>query len=317
VLLSASGIVRRYPGTLALNGIHLELRAGEIHALAGQNGAGKSTLIRILAGFERQDEGTIYFDGKPVRPRQDALPIAFIHQDLALIDTMSVAENLAVYDGYRRNGLGLIDWQAVRQKATALLDAVGCSIDPAKTVGELSMAERSMVAIARAVARNARVLILDEPTAALPAADVKVLFDVLQRLRTTGVAMLYVTHRMDEIFALSDRVTVFRDGQVVASDRLAAFTAQSLVGAVTGRAIEQVFPARTVADTEPLLQVEDLMVEAFGPLDFELAKGEILALVGLRGAGHEAVGRAVFGALPRRAGKISLAGRAVAGGIAS
>jgi ribose transport system ATP-binding protein len=296
---------------VALNGVDMELRAGEIHALAGQNGAGKSTLIRILAGVEAQDEGTVTYDGQTVRPRDQSLPIAFIHQDLALVDTMTVAENLALYDGYRMGPLSLIDWGGVRAKARTLLDAVGARIDPTKTVAELSMAERSMVAIARAVARNAKVLVLDEPTAALPASDVATLFSVLRRLQARGVAMLYVTHRMDEIFDLADRVTVFRDGAVVATGPIAEFTPDSLVHAVTGRTIDQVYPTKVPGAADAMLEVRDLHVEAFGPISFGLGRGEILALVGLRGAGHEAVGRGIFGATERRSGHIRLDGRDV------
>ncbi len=313
--LSVSGIVKRYPGTLALAGVDLALRAGEIHALAGQNGAGKSTLIRILAGVEAPDEGTVLFEGTPVRPRDQSLPIAFIHQDLALVDTMTVAENLALYDGYRRGPLRLIDWRGVEARARDALRAVGCDIDPGKTVAELSMAERSMVAIARAVARDAKVVVLDEPTAALPASDVEVLFAVLRRLQARGVAMLYVTHRMDEIFALAQEVTVFRDGAVVASGALGTFTPDSLVEAVTGRAIDQVFPPKVASGGETLLSVRDLMVEAYGPVSFDVAAGEILALVGLRGAGHEAIGRGIFGTEARRTGAVAIAGRTLPPGV--
>ena len=315
--LAVRSIVKRYPGTTALDGVDLTLVAGEIHALAGQNGAGKSTLIRILAGVETQDDGTITFDGVAVRPGHRSLPIAFIHQDLALVDTMTVAENLALYDGYRRGPFGLVDWKAVRDKARQLLLAVGCTIDPSKTVAELSMAERSMVAIARAVARDVKVLVLDEPTAALPASDVAVLFGVLRRLQARGVAMLYVTHRMDEIFALADRVTVLRDGAVVASGALGDFRPAGLVEAVAGRAINQLYPAKTISRSDTLVAVEALFVEAFGPIDLTLRQGEILALVGLRGAGHEAVGRAIAGVLPPRSGKVLVAGRSVGRGIES
>ena len=313
--LSVSGIVKRYPGTLALAGVDLALRAGEIHALAGQNGAGKSTLIRILAGVEAPDEGTVFLDGTPVRPRDQSLPIAFIHQDLALVDTMTVAENLALYDGYRRGPLRLIDWRGIEARAREALRSVGCDIDPAKTVAELSMAERSMVAIARAVARDAQIIVLDEPTAALPASDVEVLFAVLRRLQARGVAMLYVTHRMDEIFSLAQQVTVFRDGAVVAAGPLQAFTPDSLVEAVTGRAIDQLFPPKVPGRGATLLSVRDLMVEAYGPVTFDVAAGEILALVGLRGSGHEAIGRGIFGAQPRRSGGVELAGRPLPQGM--
>jgi ribose transport system ATP-binding protein len=319
-LVTFEGISKRYPGTQALSGVSLAIRQGEIRALAGQNGAGKSTLIRILAGVEDADGGTIRFRGEPVQPRTQRLPIAFIHQDSGLVESMTVAENLALSAGYRRR-FGFVDWRAVGRLAADALSRIGAAINPQASVGELSTAERSMVAIARALALNAEVVVLDEPTAALPSRDVDRLFAVMRRLRDSGVGMLYVTHRLDEIFALCDHVTVLRDGRVVMDRPVAGLETAALVEAVAGRPVDQVFPDLPAPGTRPILEVRGLRVDFFGPVDFTVAEGEVVALVGLRGAGHEAVGRALFGVEPAAGGTVALAGRQVgedvSGAIAS
>jgi ribose transport system ATP-binding protein len=306
-LIAVEGISKSYPGTRALDDVTFSLAAGEIHALAGQNGAGKSTLIRILAGVEAPDRGAVRFRGRVVDPRDRALPINFIHQDHALVDSMSIAENLALSTGYARR-LRLIDWAAVTRNARRALERVECDLDPQKSVGELTTAERSIVALARAIVLEADLIVLDEPTAALPAGDVAMLFRVLRRLRATGVSVLYVTHRLDEIFALADRVTVLRDGKLVESRPVAALSAGDLVRAITGRPIAQLFPERAPPRDNAALAVEDVVVGFLGPVSFQAYSGEVLALVGLRGAGHEEFGRAIFGALPYDSGSIRIMG---------
>lgn len=293
-LLHVDSVWKAYSGTQALSGVSMEVRAGEIHALAGQNGAGKSTLIRILAGVDEPDRGKIFFEGEEVRPAHAHLPIAFIHQNLGLVETMTVAENFALYSGYPRRG-GLVDWKGLKEFARRQLELIECDVDPNEPVEELSIAERSLVAIARAMAQEARILVLDEPTAALPRQDAEHLFGRLKRLRERGVAMIYVTHRLDEIFVLADRVTILRDGERVYTKPIGELDAEGIVEAVAGRSIQQLFPDRVSGGEEVLLAAEELRVGPIGPVDFNLRQGEILALVGLRGAGHESVGRAIFG----------------------
>ncbi len=190
-----------------------DLNAGEILALLGENGAGKSTLIKILAGVYALDDGSVTFRGADVTASLRRLPIAFIHQDLGLIEWMTVAENICLTLGFPRR-LGLVDWEAARRRASAALEMVGAEIDPDLRIQDLSRTEKSLVAIARALAAEAEILVLDEPTASLPADEVARLFDALRRLRARGVGMIYVSHRLDEVFEIADRMVVLRDGRV-------------------------------------------------------------------------------------------------------
>ena len=289
---------------------------GEIHALLGQNGAGKSTLIKVLAGVYPPSGGTIQWRGQPANPAAQRLPIAFIHQDLGLVDSMTVAENVAVQAGYPRRR-GLIDWPGARAAASRALAAMGSRIDPDTLVARLSAADRSIVAIARALAVKCDILVLDEPTAALPAADVERLLATLRRLRAGGLGIVYVTHRLDEVFRLADRVTVLRDGRLISTTAVSETSAQDLVLKIVGRGVADIGATPLSANQRPLLALHDIVVpheEAglIGPVSFSLAAGEILALVGLRGAGHHAVGRALFAALPIRSGHVEMEGRRIA-----
>lgn len=315
-LLEVRGVSKRFTATLALDHIDFDVRAGEIHALLGQNGAGKSTLIKILAGVYPPSGGGVMWRGQPANPAAQHLPIAFIHQDLGLVDSMTVAENVAVQAGYPRRR-GLIDWPGARAAAGRALAAMGSLIDPDSLVARLSAADRSIVAIARALAVKCDILVLDEPTAALPAADVERLLATLRRLQAGGLGIIYVTHRLDEVFRIADRVTVLRDGRLIATAPVGETSAQDLVLKIVGRGVAEIAVAPASASLRPLLKVDDLVVphdEAglIGPVSFSLAAGEILALVGLRGAGHHAVGRALFAALPVRSGRVELEGRQVA-----
>ena len=246
--------------------------------------------------------------GRPVDLRAERLPVSFIHQDLGLVDSLTVAENVAVQAGYRRRG-GLISWRATRRAAAVALDALGGGVDPDARVGSLRAAERSLVGIARALAVEADMLVLDEPTAALPEADVARLLAALRSLRGRGLGILYVSHRLDEVFRIADRVTVLRDGRRVGCEEVSGTTPGRLVELIVGRPLEELFRAPPPAAAATLLQVEGLVTSGAGPVSFSLHAGEILGLVGLRGAGHHAVGRALFGDLERRAGRIALGGR--------
>jgi ribose transport system ATP-binding protein len=310
-LLEISGLTKRFAGTLALDGVDLALAAGEVHALLGENGAGKSTLIKVLAGVHRADGGTIRLEGRDVDPVTESLPITFIHQDLGLVDSMTVAENVAILAGYPRQG-GLISWRRARAAAAEALGRMGGGIDPGARVGRLPAAEKSIVAIARAMAVPCRVLVLDEPTAALPESDVARLLDALRRLREGGLGIIYVSHRLDEVFRIADRVTVLRDGRKVASDRIADTNPAALVRSIVGRSLAELFVKPPPPAAETLLAVEGLVAGPAGPVSFTAAAGEIVGLVGLRGAGHAAVGRAIFGDLAIVAGRVTLGGRDLA-----
>jgi ribose transport system ATP-binding protein len=310
-LLAVSGLTKRFTGTLALDHVDFDVRPGEVHALLGQNGAGKSTLIKILAGVYPPDAGEILFHGHAVRPGIDPLPIAFIHQDLGLVDWMTVAENVAMQRGYPRGPLGLISWGKVRRAAVEALASMGSGIDPDARISTLPAAERSLVAIGRALALRSAILVLDEPTAALPEADVNRLLDALRRLRQNGIGIIYVTHRLDEVFRIADRVTVLRDGRRVATQRVAETSPDELVEKIVGRSMSDAFVKPLPASDRIVLSVDRVTAHAVGPVSFEVTGGEVLGLVGLRGAGHHTIGRAIFGQIPISGGHIALDGRRV------
>jgi ribose transport system ATP-binding protein len=307
-LLEVRSLTKRFTGTLALEEIDFDVRAGEVHALLGENGAGKSTLIKILAGVHQADRGEIRWQGKPIDPAAHKLPITFIHQDLGLVDSMTVAENVAILAGYPRHR-GLISWRKTMSAAAGALARMGGGVDPAARVGDLPAAEKSIVAIARAMAVKCDLLVLDEPTAALPEADVARLLDVLRYLRGSGIAIIYVTHRLDEIFRIADRVTVLRDGRRVVTRPVTETTPTELVHDIVGRSLAELFVKPPAFSAEILLDVEGLVAGDTGPVSFQVARGEIVGLVGLRGAGHDVVGRAVFGDTAMTSGSMQFDGQ--------
>jgi ribose transport system ATP-binding protein len=314
-LLEFRGVSKRFGGTQAVDGVSFDVRPGEILALLGENGAGKSTLIKLLAGIYRIDQGEIRFDGRPEsewrssdRSRQ---PVAFIHQDLGLVEWMTVAENVALGMGYPRR-LGLIDWRAARQTARRVMAHVGCDIDPDRRIFSLTRAEKSLLAIGRALEVQARLLVLDEPSASLPMADVERLFGVLRDLRRQGMAMMYVSHRLDEVMALSDRAAVMRDGRLVTVRETAATSETELVHLIVGKALARAaVKAAPKADSETVLRLSAAGSGNAGPVSFHVRRGEVVGLVGLRGAGQEAISRALFGREPLSAGSMSLFGKDV------
>jgi ribose transport system ATP-binding protein len=236
------------------------------------------------------------------------LPISFIHQDLGLVDSMTVAENVALLAGYPKRS-GLISWKAARVAATAALERMGGGVDPQARVGDLPAAEKQIVAIARAMAVKSDILVLDEPTAALPESDVARLLEILRRLRSKGLGIIYVTHRLDEVFRIADRVTVLRDGKRVSTTSIADTTTTSLVHDIVGRSLSELFIKPSKPTAKQVLSVQELRSGDVGPVSFNLAAGEILGLVGLRGAGHRTVGRAIIGDVALEAGSMNLNGR--------
>ena len=304
-VLQIRGLTKFFGATQALHNVDLSIRRGEIHALLGENGAGKSTLIKILAGVHAPDSGAILLAGRPVQPwlRSARLPISFIHQDLGLIQSMTIAENIALTTGYPLRKQ-LISWSTVNSRARAVLKSLGTTIEPERPVSSLSAAERSIVAIARALAQDCSVLVLDEPTATLPQADVERLFGALARLRAEAIGIVYVTHRLDEVFRLADRVSVLRNGECVASDGVADTTLDKLVIDIIGKPPAEVFVEPPPPQQDVVLEVLEVSGGAIKSVSLRLARGEILGLVGLRGAGHDTIGRMLFGLLPRKTGTV-------------
>lgn len=306
-LLQIRGLVKQLGGTLAVNNVDFDVARGEIHALLGANGAGKTTLIKLLAGIHEPDQGEMVLNGQRIDYRARRPPISFIHQELGLVNWMTVAENMALVRGYARRGL-TIDWRQVRQDAQRALDIIGSDIDPDARISSLLRTDRSVVAVARALATETELLVLDEATASLPESEVARLFEVLQRLKVRGYGMIYVSHRLDEIFRVADRVTVLRDGKKVATQAVRDTTPSELVHMIVGGSPAEVFLTPPESTAKPMLEVEELSVGPVGPLSFQVMAGEMVALAGLRGAGQNAIGRALAGIVSMTSGALRLNG---------
>ena len=313
-LLEVSGVHKRFGGVHALRGAQLALRAGEVHALVGENGAGKSTLINILAGAIRRDSGSIVFAGEDADFRSPAESqhrgIAVIHQELAMLPTLSVAENL--FMGRMPSRLGWVDRRAMRARARELLAEVGLDVDPATRVSDLGVSHQQLVEIAKALSMGARLLIMDEPTASLTEHETQRLLALVRQLRAAGVAIVYVSHRFAEVFAIADRVTVMRDGATVRTLETARTTPAEVVARMVGRELEHSSSAPAGAPGEIVLELRGVSREgSIANVSFDVRRGEIVGMAGLVGAGRSETARAIFGADPHDAGEILLDGRAV------
>jgi rhamnose transport system ATP-binding protein len=307
-----TGISKRFAATQALDDVSLELVAGEVHGLVGENGAGKSTLVKILAGVYQPDSGTILLDGQPVvvpGPAQArALGIAVVHQEPRLFPDLTVAENVFMAHA-PRGTLGTVDWGQMRRSARSIFDELGVKVDAGALVRGLSMADQQLIEIAKALSFDARVLILDEPTASLSAHEVERLFTIVRQTRDRGVAVLFVSHRLEEVFELCDRATVFRDGRHVVTAATSELTPGDLVRHMVGRAVS-LFPKVEAPVGEVLLEVRHLTRRAtFNDVSFTLRAGEILGMAGLVGAGRTEVARVLFGVDRPESGEILLRGK--------
>ncbi|CAB3761971.1 sugar ABC transporter ATP-binding protein [Paraburkholderia humisilvae] len=305
-VIEAVGITKQFPGVKSLDAVSFGVRGGEIHALVGENGAGKSTLMKVLAGAYTPDEGELRFDGQPVEwksPAQaKARGIHIIYQELVLFPQSSVAQN--IFAGMEpRTRLGFIDHRAMTERAATLLRELGVQLDPRERVGTLSVANQQMVEIAKAMASEIRVLILDEPTAVIAGKEVQLLFQRLRVLRERGVAIIYISHRLDEIFALCDRVTVMKDGCKIATQRVAETSHDELVRMMVGREMKDIYPPKAHLDTDikVLMQVEGLHVgNRVADASLCVRAGEIVGLAGMVGSGRTELASGIFGALPAR-----------------
>jgi len=303
-LLEINNLSKAFFATQAVDDVSFHVNAGEIVALMGENGAGKSTVIKMMAGVYRPDGGTMLIEGRPLEQHRDE--VSFIHQALGLIEWMTVAENIALGMGYPTRG-PFIDRKAMRRQALEVLELVGGGIDPDQRIFDLPRTERSLLAIARALVGNPKVLVLDEPTASLPQEDVERLFAVLRRLRDAGTGMIYVSHRLDEIYAIADRAVIMRNGAKVGDRAVADLPHKELVSLIVGR--EAVSVSFAPPQDRIRLQLKDVTVGEVGPLTLDIRAGEIVGLVGLRGAGQAPAGRAIAGVDRITAGAISLDGR--------
>ncbi len=315
-LLVMRRVTKRFFNVVALANVDFDVRRGEIHAICGENGAGKSTLMKILSGVHAPDEGTIEYRDEPLHlhgpQAAQAVGIVMIHQELNLVPHLSVAENIWLAREPRKGPF--IDRAAQRAGARACLARLGAAIAPDARVSSLSVAQQQMVEIAKALSMNAELLIMDEPTSSLTHAESGQLFKVMHELKRAGVGIVYISHRLDELAGIADRVTVLRDGQHVSTKAFAQTSIDEIVAQMVGRALTDKFPQPTRQScAETLLEVRGLRRQGvFGPVDFDLRRGEILGFAGLIGAGRTEVARAVFGADPVDAGSVRFEGRELA-----
>ncbi len=316
-MLKLSNISKSFPGVRALSGIDLEIRAGEIHALVGENGAGKSTMIKIVAGAYQPDSGDIEYDGArlhnitPASAKKAGIHV--IYQEFVLFPHLTVAEN--IYIGHERRGkLGLVDHRQTRRDAAELLKRLGVEIDPDQLVTDLTVADQQMVEIAKALVHKVKLLILDEPTAVISGREADLLFARLKALRQEGVAIVYVSHRLEEIFQIADRVTVFKDGERVTTADISSVDRNKLISLMVGRDLKDIFPPkRARADTgKVVLKAENVTVNGrVRNASIELRAGEITGLAGMVGAGRTELAMGIFGGLPMSSGTVTIDGQPI------
>ncbi|HVN53372.1 MAG TPA: sugar ABC transporter ATP-binding protein [Anaerolineaceae bacterium] len=311
-ILSLTNISKRFAGVHALNGVHLDLCPGEVHALLGENGAGKSTLVKVITGVHQPDSGEITLNGEQIHlsdPRQATrLGISAIYQELSIFPDLDIAENIFV--GRRPTlAAGLVDWRRMYREAGKLLDQLGVHLDLKTKARYLSIAQQQMVEIARALSVNSRILIMDEPTSALTLSEVADLFRIVRRLREDGTAILFISHRLEELFEIANRVTVLRDGAYVDTRTMDEVTQEELIRMMVGRKVTELFPKKEVQQGEVILRVRNLTRKGvFENISFELRKGEILGMAGLVGAGRTEVSQAIFGVVPADEGTVEIDG---------
>lgn len=315
-ILKLEHINKAFPGVKALDDVSLSIRRGEVRGLVGENGAGKSTLMKILTGVYPKDSGRIKIDGKEVKIHSplDAqkLGLSIIFQEFNLVNSLSIAENIFV-GRLPKKGIKGVDWKTVYHQAEELLEKVGLSEDVTKKVGSLSVAGKQMVEIAKALSFHSKIIIMDEPSATLTTNELQHLFEIIDVLKKENITVIYISHRLDEIFRLCDAVTVIRDGAVIDTESIEKLDRQTIISKMVGRSMDQEYPKRTGAPgTETILKVDNLTREPkFRNISFELKKGEILGIAGLVGAGRTEVVRCIFGADKLDSGKIYIRGRQV------
>ncbi|MFP4020916.1 MAG: sugar ABC transporter ATP-binding protein [Halanaerobium sp.] len=306
-VLEMKNITKTFPGVKALDKVNFSLKKGEIHALLGENGAGKSTLMKVLNGIHQRDEGEILLRGEPVefkntKEAQNA-GLAIIHQELELIPYLNVAEN--IFLGREEKKGIFIDYKKLYQKTEDVLDMLGVNIDPRAKIRDLNIGSQQMVEIAKAVSQNADILVMDEPTSSLTKQEIEILFELIERLKKQDIAIVYISHRLEEVFEICDRVTVLRDGEFVGEVETAETDEDELIKMMVGRTIEDRFPEIKFNPGEEILRVENLSVpDEIINASFSLRKGEILGVAGLMGSGRTELAKAVFGVFEEKSGDI-------------
>lgn len=314
-ILAAHRISKSFGEIPVLFSIDFDIRPGEVHAIIGENGAGKSTLIKILSGIEQPTSGTITFDGKPVvlppNGEAEAMGIVLIHQELNLAEHLTVADS--IFLGREIKKFGFLDLKEMRRRATEILETLHVHVDPDARISSLSVADKQMVEIAKAISRDARVLIMDEPTAVLSVGETETLFEQIRRLTARGVAVIFISHKLDEIMTLAQRVTVLRDGQLIATVGTENLTPDSIAQMMVGRELSNLYPPKLEpnVDAPIVLSVKNLSAPGIRNISFDLRRGEILGFAGLIGSGRTAVAETVVGLVHKTAGDIALNGKSV------
>jgi ribose transport system ATP-binding protein len=311
-LLRVEGISKAFAGNRVLQDVTFEVERGEIHAVVGENGAGKSTLIKIIGSIYQADTGTLTLDGRTASFATPAQAmrhgISIVHQELSLVPNLTVAQNIFI-GNEARGPLGLINWRDLNQRASELLRRVGARVDPTELVGELSVGTQQIIEIAKALALDAKVIILDEPTSSLSENEVDLLYKLLDDLRGKGMGIVFISHKLGEVFRLADRISVLRDGKLVGTKRASETTTAEVIHMMVGRHIADLYPGKSSESGAVLLEVKDFSCPPYRrPVSFELRRGEILGFAGLVGAGRTELARAIFGAAPHDAGTVTLDG---------
>ncbi|GMO53689.1 MAG: sugar ABC transporter ATP-binding protein [Termitinemataceae bacterium] len=314
IFLSLKNITKTYPGVLALNNISLDVKRGEVHALVGENGAGKSTLIKTCSGAIESDSGEIIVEGKTFKrmtPKiSEEMGIAVIYQEFNLVDELSVAENIFLGKAIRK-GI-VIDRKAMQERSSEIFRQLDINIDPNTLVKDLTVGYQQLVEIAKAIAENAKLLIMDEPSAPLTNAEVGKMFEMVDKLKESGVTIIYISHRLDEIFRLSDRVTIMRDGQKIETIKTSDTNVEHLITSMVGRELTETFPPRNaVIKDEVLLEVKNLCGNGLKNISFKVHRGEILGFAGLIGAGRTELAELIFGVQPFSSGEIIFKGKSI------
>jgi ribose transport system ATP-binding protein len=315
-LLEMKSISKRFPGVLALDGVNFNLEAGEVHGLLGENGAGKSTLIKILAGDYSKDEGNIVINGQEVEfhspSDSQAMGISVIYQELNTLDTLSVAENIFVGNLPKKAPFGTVDWKTLNRNAKTVLNRMLVYINPKKIVGDLTVHEKQIIEIAKAIYKDAKILVMDEPTAALGEKDTVSLFNIIRSLKLQGVGIIYISHRLKEIFEITDRVTVLRDGRLIGTEHTGETANEKLITMMVGRELKDMYPKRDVPIGDPLLEIRGLNIKGIvEDISFRVRSGEIVGLFGLLGSGRQNIVRALYGIDECESGEFLIDGKSV------
>lgn len=315
IVLRMEHITKTFPGVVALDDVSIDLNKGEVLGILGENGAGKSTLIKILAGNYIKDSGDIYVDGQKFEIKGPAEAMAsgirVIYQELNTLNNLTVTENIFIGEQIIKGPFRIVDWKAMTRKANELLDTLNVKLDPNTIIGYLTVSEKQIVEIAKAISKEAKILVMDEPTAALSEEETQSLFKIIKTLKSKGVSIIYISHRLKEIFEIADRVTVLRDGKKVGALNTRNTNENELVTSMVGRDIKDMYPKREVLIGEKIMEVKNLISDGFNNVSFNLRKGEILGIFGLLGSGRTSLVKALFGANKIKGGEIFIYGKKV------